>query len=502
MSQSQLLYKYLYQTITSQICNGTFIHGQEFPSQHEICLRYNVGITTVRKVMKILAEEGYIHTAQGQPSVVAYHSTRENQAAFLVQSRDEIADAYQGLGLLMPILYREGAKRCNASDLRYFDNILDNVSEQMELQDHYRLANSFFTTMLRPLKNQLIIDLELDSENYLHVPYIPFPGVENPFATTAARTQTWFKNAIYQIEQKQFDEFCDGVSKLYCASGQRVDSYLYTLDKYTEGTPKKKEEIRWFRAKVHSELYARLAMTIVRRIFAGEFDNEQYLPSIPKLMEEYEITKNTARRAVNLLNGLGIARTIDKKGSVITQKGDIAFKSELNLMEPVIQERLSFFLEALQIVALTAHSCASSITFIPDDLGCSMENRLRSASDSRTCPLSFQLLINAFIQLLPHHSLKNIFRQLDDLLIWGHYMRAIDKSFYPDNSEMFLAMDAVVAALKDRRSDALPDVFCNAFSLIYKNVCTVFSKCPINTTFNISNYNCAEGMKADGNEIS
>ena len=32
-------------------------------------------------------------------------------------------------------------------------------------------------------------------------------------------------------------------------------------------------------------------MTIVRRIIAGEFDNEPYLPSIPKLMEEYNITK-------------------------------------------------------------------------------------------------------------------------------------------------------------------------------------------------------------------
>lgn len=484
MSQNQQLYQYLYQTITSQIYNGTFIYGQEFPSQHEICLQYNVGITTVRKVMKILAEEGFIHTAQGQPSVVAYRISRENQAAFLVQSREEIADAYQGLGLLMPVLYREGAKRCNASDLRYFDHILNSVSEQMELQDHYRLANSFFTTILRPLKNKLIIDLELDSENYLHVPYLSFPGVDNPFATTAARTETWFKNAIYQIEQKQFDDFCDGASELYYASGQRVDSYLYTLDKYTEGTPKKKEEIRWFRAKVHSELYARLAMTIMRRIISGEFDNEPYLPSIPKLMEEYKITKNTARRVINLLNALGIARTIDKKGSVINLKGDIAFKSELNLMEPVIQERLSFFLEALQIVALTARSCAASITFIPDNLGSSMENRLRTASDNRMCPLSFQLLINAFIQLLPYYSLKNIFRQLDDLLIWGHYMQAIDTSFYPDFSDMASAMDAVVAALKDQRSEALPDAFSNAFSMVYQNVCAVFSKYPINPTFN------------------
>ena len=484
MSHDQQLYQYLYQTITTQICNGTFIYGQEFPSQREICQRYNAGITTVRKVMKLLAEEGYIRTAQGQPSVVTYRTSKEAHAEFLVQNREEIADAYKGLGLLMPILYREGAKRCNESDLYWLDKILNHISEQMELPDHYQLANAFFTALLRPLKNQLIIDLEFDSENYLHVPFVPIPGIDNPFATTFERTKTCFSKAIIQIKQKQFDDFYADASKLYRDSGERVDNYLYALGKYTESNSNKNEDIRWFRIKGHSELYSRLAMTIVRRIIAGEFDNEPYLPSIPKLMEEYNITKNTARRAVSLLNSLGIAQTIDKKGSIITPEGYTSFKSELDLAEPVIQERLSFFLEALQIVALTARSCASSISFIPDYLGQSVESRLRTASDNRITPLSFQLLMNAFIQLLPYQSLKNIFRQLDDLLIWGHYMQAIDKSYYPDYSEIALAMEAVITALKAQRSDALPDAFSNAFALIYQDVCMVLSKLPSGSTFN------------------
>ena len=79
MGRNQQLYQYLYQTITMQIFNGTFIYGQEFPSQKEICQRYNAGITTVRKVMKMLAEEGYIHTAQGLPSMVTYRTSQEAQ---------------------------------------------------------------------------------------------------------------------------------------------------------------------------------------------------------------------------------------------------------------------------------------------------------------------------------------------------------------------------------------------------------------------------------------
>ena len=480
MKQTQSLYKYLYQMLTSQILNGTFIQGQKFPSQHEICLQYNVGITTVRKVMKMLDEQGYIHTAQGQPSVVTYQAPKEIYATLLVQRREEIADAYQGLGLLMPVLYREGAKQCKEPELRFFHKILENISEQMELEDHYRQANAFFTTLLRPLKNQLIMDLELDSENYLHVPYIPFPDVENPFATTVERTKIWLKTAIYQIEQKQFDDFCDGSARLYSASNERVDRYLCALSKYTSHVPQTKVDINWFRVKERSELYSRLAMTIIRRIVSGEFDGKKYLPSIPELMDEYGVMKNTARRAVALLNSLGFVQTIDKKGTVILIQEKFQTNNNFSLTESVIQERLSLFLDAFQIVTLIAHNCASSFSSIPKELVSSFENRLLTAPDNKFIALSFQLLMNCFIQLTPCHSLKNILRQLDDLIIWGHYLQAIDKSYYEnrDYSEIVTAMKAVITALKNQSNNELPNAFSKAFLLLYQELCAVVSYLP------------------------
>ncbi len=103
VKQIQTLYDYLYQMLISQFLNGTFQPGQPFPSQRVLCQRYNAGITTVRKVMKMLDEEGYVRTVKGQPSIVTYQASPETYAGFLVQGRDEIADAYKGLELLMPI---------------------------------------------------------------------------------------------------------------------------------------------------------------------------------------------------------------------------------------------------------------------------------------------------------------------------------------------------------------------------------------------------------------
>ena len=115
------------------------------------------------------------------------------------------------------------------------------------------------------------------------------------------------------IKEKRFDDFYESVLRIYNDTYQKVDQYLSLLGRHAEEMPLSKKDIPGFRTKRHSELYSRLAMTIVRRILNGEFDGQKYLPSIPRLMEEYGVMKDTASRALNLLNTLGFTQTIDKK---------------------------------------------------------------------------------------------------------------------------------------------------------------------------------------------
>lgn len=473
MKQSQNLYEYLYQVLKLQFLSGAFMPGQTFPSQRELCIQYNVGITTVRKVLKILDQEGYIRTAQGQPSIVTCQTSEKEYISFLVKRRSGIADAFKGLELLMPVLYREGAKHCGEPEFKYFRKLLGEISEQMTLAGLYKQANLFMTGLLRPLNNQLIMDLELDSENYLHIPYIPIPGVDNPFALSPERLRVWMQNAIHQIENRQFEDFYAGTVLLYQASGERVDHYLRDLSSYTDEWEQTGDTVHWFRTKDRCELYARLTMTIIRRIVNGEFDGQKYLPSIPRLMEEYGVMKDTASRAVALLNSLGFARTIDKKGTVALN-GTTAINGSVDFSEPVIRERLTHFMDALQIVALTAGSCASSFSSVPGNLAPFMEARLSAARGSRTCPLLFQILMNSFIQMLPCHSLRYIYGQLDELIIWGHYLQAADDSLFPDPRHISAAMEELVEAVKNRTG--LAKAYGNAFASIYRDVCAVTSQ--------------------------
>ncbi|MBS6646240.1 MAG: GntR family transcriptional regulator [Clostridiaceae bacterium] len=478
MKQSQTLYEYLYQMLTTQFFNGTFQYGRRFLSQREICRQYNVGITTARKVMKMLDEQGYIRTIQGKPAIITYHVSAKVHTQFLAQRRDEIADAYKGLGLLMPILYREGAKRCGETELKFFRELADSISDQMELDDLHRLARSFFAALLYPMNNQLIMDLELDSENFLQTPYIPVSGLDPSLKLTADQLKNWMQNAIFLIENKHFHEFYTEIGYHYQSSAKKVDGYLSALGQHTPMQTPKRLDVHWFHIKGRSELYTWLAMTIIRRIVSGEFDGQKYLPSISKLMEEYGVMKETASKAVSLLNTLGFAKTLDKKGTVITIEGCSANDSHINLSEPMVQERLSLFLNALEILALTAHNCAASIPSVPESMAPLIEKRLLTAQKNRISPLSYQLLMNSFIQLMPFHSLKNIFGQLEELIIWGHYLQTADKALYPDPRGMAAAMEEFVSALNTHDPSALADAYGNAFTQLYEDVLKVISQIP------------------------
>ena len=63
--------------------------------------------------------------------------------------------------------------------------------------------------------------------------------------------------------------------------------------------------------------YRQLAEIIRERIASGEYPKGSRLPSESDLMEEFEIGRNTARRAVAVLRDEGIVETVATRGSYV-----------------------------------------------------------------------------------------------------------------------------------------------------------------------------------------
>lgn len=481
MQDNLSLYEYLYQSLANQIECGVYFKDQLLPSQQQLCRRYNVGITTVRKAYAMLSENGYIRTASGQPAVVAGRFSARSCAAALAGRREEIADAFQGLGLLLPVLYAEGARRCEEPELNAMKHAIRQISAESSLPDTYSHLNSFFAALLSPFRSSLMTDLEMDAENYLHVPYIPFSGAEDPSFWPVPHLREWLQESLELILCKQYENFYHRLHRVYQEAAVRTDRYLQALAAQQRPELPKERVIRWFRVKERSELYAHLAMSILRRIASGEFSGQQYLPSIPKLMEEYGVMKDTVSRAIAFLNSMGVTQTIRRKGIILVpggfqiQKGTAA----VNFSDPLIIGRLSLFLEALQFITLTVRTSLTVEPSVPESEIRHIEAHLLSVSGSdQLSPLSVQLMMGLLIRIVPFHSLKNIYRQMNELLLWGYYLFSAEAAPATALDEILTAMENVVSALKNPQQTRLSDAFYKAFAKIYQDVLAVVATLP------------------------
>lgn len=263
---------------------------------------------------------------------------------------------------------------------------------------------------------------------------------------------------------------------------QKADGYLSALTTFVPAQLVPEQEIHWFRVKARSELYAQLAMTLLRRIATGEFDGQKYLPSIPKLMEEYGVMKDTASRALALLNSAGVTRTLYKKGTVLAPKDSQATRTSIKLSDPVIQQRLSLCLEALQIIALTVRSCAHAYPDAGEQWAQNMEDRLNTSSEDSFTSLCVQLMMSLLIHLAPFHCLKNIYRQMNELLLWGYYLRSAEEAYYPGPSRIKEKMKTVIEALRHPAQTSLPEALEQAFLQVYQDIYAVIAKLPYDLT--------------------
>lgn len=418
MKGENILYETLYQSILTQLYSGAIRCGQSLPSQRELCRQYHAGITTVRRVIRMLEADGYIHAAPGKRAVVCFDETDEGYVSALLQRRESILDLYGGLELIMPPLYAKGAQRADTGAL--YAVIRDLRQETEEFRIH-RQVSRFLTTLLLPCQNPVIMDLRADMEHYTRLPYLPSSRLANPFSTSVALAEATLASILQPIEQRDPAALTRRLEKLYRDGATRAAVYL---DGLNQRYPAERPAVayQWFCGKGHVPLYTVVARSLYKRMEAGAFDGSAYLPSVPALMNTYEISKSTACNAVALLSDIGAVRVLDKKGIERRVGGALA---PLRLDIPVICEHLVLYLDVMQILSVCtnrlSHAAAATLDARQAEALAAM---WRDSVERRTTHI-VQMLLEFLRRHAPYHCLRTIVRQFDDILIWGHYLNRL-----------------------------------------------------------------------------
>lgn len=68
-------------------------------------------------------------------------------------------------------------------------------------------------------------------------------------------------------------------------------------------------------------IYRQIAADIRQRIEAGDYLPNRAVPSEMDMCETYDVSRNTVRRAIRLLNEEGVLRTVRGKGTYVIAAG-------------------------------------------------------------------------------------------------------------------------------------------------------------------------------------
>lgn len=463
MEGEKLLYEYLYQSVLTQIYSGAYRFGQRLPSQQELCRRYNVGITTVRKAVRMLEQDGFIETADRKRPTVTYQADMQACMAVLKQRKSVILDIYKGMGYLMPRLHTLGAMQYQ--NYQTLQEIIDGVREDMEQRELFVQGSRFFLQLLTPYNNKVLNDLQTDSQNYTIIPYLPVSGPKDGYSITPGQVKSGLSSLLEVIRTKNEVELLRLLQQIFVRGWERTKRYLEALEECSSGG--EEYNYRWVMGKNRAHLYTVIARRLQRRILDGEFQGRKYIPSVPELMKEYVISQATALSAIALLNDINLVRTLDKKGTVIIKSGEKP--ASIRMDWPVISENLFLFLDALQILTV----CSRDFAYIVLSGMEHEEHRKALEQWDRENPqdsgTAIRFLLRIFRDNAPCACLKSFFEQMDDLLIWGHYLKR-DPAYAKRDDQTVTYLAALRLALLKKDTPSFSECVHEVFILSYRSV--------------------------------
>ena len=81
--RDKYLYEIIHTTLKSEITEGTYEYGALLPSENQLCQRFHVERTTVRKALELLVKDGLVEKFPGVGSRVIYNNQEMEETRFV-----------------------------------------------------------------------------------------------------------------------------------------------------------------------------------------------------------------------------------------------------------------------------------------------------------------------------------------------------------------------------------------------------------------------------------
>lgn len=431
MEQKNRLFDFLYQSLIKQIVTGLLPYGSTLPSMSQLCEIYHVGMRTARDVLKALAREGYIRTAQRRPTLVIYGqaqipeagASREPSIKTILSHRSSILSVYETMALLMPPLFSFSAMVCGEEKMQNCLWIL--AQEKKAHRNKWQTYSTFLHEILSASGSLLFRDLYISLELYAQIPFFweHRDSLTEP-ADNIIKQNTFWHTGLLKPENGE--EALRYFTAHYRFTKDMIKKYLDRLSpEYPQIQESDENLYSWDADLGRDHYYMQITRDIIDKIGIGIYKDKEFLPSEEALSRQYQVSIATVRRALSNLNRLGFCKTYNVKGTQVTLFNDRATYSCMK--DKTYKNDTLLYLSSLQFMALAAPP-AVTLTFdlITEENLRSLEERFR---EPYAIPLD--LIMDCITARMPLYPFRIILKEVKKMLHWGYYF-----SFYPEGSQM------------------------------------------------------------------
>lgn len=409
----------IYTIIQTQIQFGLYSYGDRLPTIENSAQLYLVSNDTIRHTYLRLKNEGYLTVSKrtGVRICVQYTSQEKEQfiQTFFSTHRNAMLDLSRSMKPLFSHAQWLAFKNASPDLLDKMEQLIrpEGTSPLDSMIQHLQLIYG-------SLNNLLLMRLVWQAFMFYQAPFLCVPGnvrslnpEGNPLISMIAlsRSQDW--NALH----KAIENF----QELFSASLQR-----FFEDRISAPAPSQQTEFAWSAYKKASQLCYSLAMNLLIGINRGKYPTGAALPSIEKLAEINAVSVSTIRRTLTIMNSIGAVKTENGVGTKVLSLESMSENCDFS--NPSVVKRLRDYLQSLHILVLSCRE-VSQLTISSASPSCLVpfRDRLHLLHRLCRCELSGFGLLELICHCAPLQSIRIVYSELFQQLLWGNPLRAAVK---------------------------------------------------------------------------
>ena len=400
-----MIYNLVCDYYETRILMGACRYGELLPSISKIGESFQMAPRTVRAAFSRLEEKGYIRIESRKAAKVIYQVNderiNENAALYFVPRREGMVDfCHSGRLLIEPIWeYAQGSL-----DQETWGRLKQKLAQaaNVDLSVSTRLHIYAFAA----LQNKLILNFYWELLRYIRFPYLSGYDAhrerDRELLTHGEENDTVFMRAAFE------EDFGRGLKRLLAFCSQAEERYGL----------KGREQIpfRWSVYRQRPQLCYTLVSRIIFEIIKGTYPIGSFLPSLPTMSEQLDVSYRTLRRAVSILNSLGIIHSYQGKGSrVLMTIGSIDFQ------RPEIREGFRLYRDSLQFMALTVRPVfLYTLEHVEPEERQRLAEKFADIVNRHKCQYCFKLAIDFIRSQCPLATVRECYVRLEEFLVWGY----------------------------------------------------------------------------------